>query len=96
MARKIGRAYKFEPALLLLEVADGREGLALQARAADERAVDVGARHQLVNVLGVDRATILNDHIVGDGVGVVLDEPRAHVRVRLLGHLGGGGEACAQ
>ena len=30
--------------LLLLEIADARERRALQARAADERAIDVGAR----------------------------------------------------
>ena len=47
------------PALLLLEVADGREGLALQARAADERANEI-RRMRIEHVI-----TRAENHVTG-------------------------------
>src|SRR5207247_2053249 len=41
-----------------LVVDDPQEGLGLQARAPDERAVHVGLRHEAVDVVGLDAATM--------------------------------------
>mmetsp|Transcript_28638 Transcript_28638/g.91721 ORF Transcript_28638/g.91721 Transcript_28638/m.91721 type:complete len:312 (+) Transcript_28638:246-1181(+) len=80
---------------LLHVVDDAPKGVRLEAGAADEGAVDVGARHQVVDVVVVDRATVLDHHRVGNLLAVVLDEPAADVRVRLLRHLGRRREAGA-
>src|SRR5215831_780189 len=42
------------------EAHDAREGLRVEARAADERAIDVGLRHQVVDVLGLNGAAVLD------------------------------------
>src|ERR671910_3440407 len=44
----------------IAETHDGGERLALEAGAADQRAVDVGAAHQLRGVVGLDRAAVLD------------------------------------
>ena len=66
-------------------LANRREGVDFERRAADERAVDVGLGQELVRVLRLDGAAVEHRH-----VHEALDE-----RVRLLGLLGRGGPAGA-
>merc|ERR1711990_973947 len=73
--------------LLRVEFDDARKLVGDERRAADERPVNVGARHQVVDVRVVDAATVLDDHGVGHLLAVVVDKPRAKVGVRLLRHL---------
>mmetsp|Transcript_1543 Transcript_1543/g.3848 ORF Transcript_1543/g.3848 Transcript_1543/m.3848 type:complete len:293 (-) Transcript_1543:117-995(-) len=77
------------------EVDDAGKLVADERCAADERAVDIGAGHELVDRVGSDGATVLDDHLLGRGGRVVGSEPLAHGRVSLLRLLRGGGEAGA-
>src|SRR3954454_13562879 len=68
MARAFGPSCRF---------AYRREGLDVERGAADERTVDVRLRHQLVRVVGLDRAAVEHRTV----------EQRLHERMRLLRHL---------
>src|SRR5262245_2982140 len=78
----------------LLERDDPGECRGVEARAAHERAVDIGLRHQLVDVLGLHRPAVLDPDPVPRSA-----EPRAHAlaheRVHLLGGLRRRGPAGA-
>ncbi len=56
----------------------------VEARAADERAVDVRLRHQAVDVVGLDAAAVQNPHLLAAGLAGELAEQRADHRVHLL------------
>src|SRR5688572_15639178 len=51
--------------LPLLESDDPGECRGIEARAPHERAVDVGLRHQLVDVLGLHRSAVLDPDLFG-------------------------------
>merc|ERR1719424_483753 len=78
-----------------VELDDARKGFHLEAGAAHEGAINVGASHEVIDVGVVHAATILDDDIVRDRLAVVVDEPRADVGMGLLRHLGGGRQARA-
>ena len=59
----------------------------LKGGAADKRAVNVGASHEVVDVRVAYAATVLDDDSVRHCLRVVVDEPRADVGVRLLRNL---------
>src|SRR5437870_2104937 len=80
--------------LFLLEMDDPGECRGVEARAAHECAVDVGLRHQVVDVLGLDRAAVLDPDRVAGGAEP-RTEPLAHEPVHLLRGLGRGGAAGA-
>ena len=71
---------------------DRREAVRVEARAADQRAVDVGLGHQLADVVGLDGPAVLDPEgrrVEGPG------RDRPHVGVRLLGDLRRRGAAGA-
>src|SRR5262249_14180075 len=69
---------------------DAREGLGLEARAADEHAVDVGLGHERSGVLGLHAAAVLDANRVGRGVPDDLREHAANGAGDFLRLLGGG------
>ena len=74
---------------------DGREGVGLESRAADEGAVDVRLRHEFGCVFGLDRAAVLDADFVCRGLAEGVGKDAADVGVGFLCFLGGGGESGA-
>src|SRR5690606_25484753 len=90
-----GRACgRLETDLVRLVTDDRGELLGVEARAADERAVDVGLRHDRGDVAGLHRAPVEHAHAVGDArvvepAELLADRPADLLRVVGRGDLTG-------
>src|SRR5215470_3098351 len=62
---------------------DGHETLRVEARPADERAVDLTLRQQRLHVVGLHAAAVQNPRTLGDFLGRELRQEPAHVPVDL-------------
>src|SRR4029453_11685778 len=87
-----GQNEDVSPTLLLLEFDDPGECRGIETRAAHQRAVDVGLRHQVVDVLGLHRPAVLDPDRVPRSAEA-RPQALAHERVDLLGGLRSGGAA---
>mmetsp|Transcript_20628 Transcript_20628/g.55672 ORF Transcript_20628/g.55672 Transcript_20628/m.55672 type:complete len:300 (+) Transcript_20628:295-1194(+) len=79
----------------LLEVNDAGKLVREKAGTAHKSAINVGARHELIDGLWRHGSAILDHHGVSGGLGVVVHKPGADESVCVLSLLGGGREASA-
>mmetsp|Transcript_45594 Transcript_45594/g.92039 ORF Transcript_45594/g.92039 Transcript_45594/m.92039 type:complete len:304 (-) Transcript_45594:23-934(-) len=75
------------------EPIDLREGICLKGRAAAKEAVNVGLLEEILGVLLVGRAAVLNAHSIGHFSRHIGSQPCADVGVCLLCHFRGSGQA---
>src|SRR3989442_13981678 len=64
---------------------DSNKSRRVQARAADQRAVDLGLGHELVDVLGLDAAAVEDPDALGDLLRPELREQTAQIPVDFAG-----------
>ena len=78
-----------------VEAGHGGEGVRLEGGSPDQRAVDVGLGHELLDVGGLGGTAVEDTGGVGRGVAVVGTQGLTDRPAHLLGVLGGGGLAGA-
>src|SRR5690348_13842607 len=71
-----------------LKIHDGSKRHRVEARAAYQRSIDLGLRHQGLDVIGLDAAAIENANGVGGLFAELFPDLRANHAMRVRGNLG--------